>query len=81
MVTGCAQLFPGFLRAGLQLHRGGGASCWTNSIQAMKTDYSFKLVAAIVIAGVFVAFASSSHPLHSSENAAPGITQAANHTE
>lgn len=45
--------------------------------QPMKTDYSFKLVAAIVFAGVIVAFFSPSHPAPRAADAAPAATVAA----
>ena len=47
----------------------------------MKNDYSFKLVAAIVFAGVIVALVSPSHALNPSEGSATETLQAAAHTE
>ena len=47
----------------------------------MKNDYSFKLVAAIVIAGVFVALFSPNHNLHPVDaTGADNVTTVA-HTE
>ena len=46
----------------------------------MKNDYSFKLVAAIVIAGVFVALISPSRAVHQPESATTEVAHAA-HTE
>ena len=48
----------------------------------MKNDYSFKLVAAIVFAGVIVAFFSPTHVTRPVETAAtPEIVQTASHSE
>ena len=46
----------------------------------MKTDFSFKLVAAIVIAGVIVALASPTHPVEVVA-ATPEVAPAAGHTQ
>jgi hypothetical protein len=44
----------------------------------MKNDYSFKLVVAVILAGVVVAFASpSSQPAHAVSSAAKTATTAA----
>ena len=47
----------------------------------MKNDYSFKLVAAIVFAGVIVALVSPSHAVPQPEAPASEATPVANHTE
>jgi hypothetical protein len=48
----------------------------------MKNDYSFKLVAAIVFAGVVVAFFSPIHASRPVETAAtPEVVQTSSHTE
>ena len=47
----------------------------------MKNDYSFKLVAAIVIAGVFVALFSPNHGLHPVDAAGTDTVSAVAHTE
>ena len=48
----------------------------------MKNDYSFKLVIAIVFAGVIVALVSPSHAVnHTSEAVTSEAVQAAPHTE
>ena len=51
----------------------------------MKNDYSFKLVTAIVFAGVIIAFFSPSHALSNAEVGASDKTHvtspSANHTE
>ena len=47
----------------------------------MKNDYSFKLVAAIVIAGVFVAFISPSRALHPSVPAKAEVVAPAHQAE
>ena len=43
----------------------------------MKNDYSFKLVAAIIFAGVIIALISPSHAVHQSESSAPEAIHAA----
>ena len=48
---------------------------------AMKTDYSFKLVVAIVVVGVFVAFASPNRAMHSPEPEKTEAVATAQHTE
>ena len=47
----------------------------------MKNDYSFKLVAAIVIAGVFVAFLSPNHGPHESDQANAETVHSIAHAE
>ena len=47
----------------------------------MKNDYSFKLVAAIVFAGVIVALVSPSHALPQVESTASEAAPIVNHTE
>ena len=47
----------------------------------MKNDYSFKLVAAVIFAGVIVALVSPSHALPQTEHTASEATAVANHTE
>ena len=47
----------------------------------MKTDYSFKLVAAIVFAGVIVALVSPTHASRASDDTATETTQVTNHAE
>jgi hypothetical protein len=47
----------------------------------MKTDYSFKLLAAIVFAGVIVAFFSPDHPLHAAPNATSEVAYVTSQTE
>ena len=50
----------------------------------MKNDYSFKLVTAIVFAGVIVAFFSPNHALSNADTTADSAQTAsasANHTE
>lgn len=47
----------------------------------MKNDYSFKLVAAVIFAGVIVALVSPSHALSQPEQTASETTAVANHTE
>ena len=47
----------------------------------MKNDYSFKLVAAIVFAGVIVALVSPSHALPQADVTASETAPIANHTE
>ena len=47
----------------------------------MKNDYSFKLVAAIVIAGLVVALISPSRPLHPTEVTTTEAVQASSLTE
>ena len=47
----------------------------------MKNDYSFKLVAAIVIAGVFVALFSPNHGLHPVDASSPDAAATVAHTE
>jgi hypothetical protein len=47
----------------------------------MKTDYSFKLVAAIVFAGVIVAFFSPNHAAPHAENIAAEVAAVTGHTE
>jgi hypothetical protein len=50
-------------------------------LQLMKNDYSFKLVAAIVFAGVIVALVSPSHALPQVESTTSEATPIVNHTE
>jgi hypothetical protein len=47
----------------------------------MKTDYSFKLVAAIVFAGVIVAFFSPVHPSPNADGSAADVAHTVAHTE
>ena len=47
----------------------------------MKNDYSFKLVAAIVIVGVFVALFSPNHNVRSVDASSPEAVSAVPHTE
>jgi hypothetical protein len=47
----------------------------------MKTDYSFKLVAAIVFAGVIVALVSPNHTSRPSDDTATEATPVTNHAE
>ena len=47
----------------------------------MKNDYSFKLVAAVIFAGVIVALVSPSHALPQPERAVSETTPIVNHTE
>jgi hypothetical protein len=47
----------------------------------MKNDYSFKLVAAIVFAGVIIALVSPSHALQPTDSNATESTPVLNHTE
>ena len=47
----------------------------------MKTDYSFKLVTAIVFAGVIVAFFSPNHAAPHAENIAAEVAPVTGHTE
>jgi hypothetical protein len=47
----------------------------------MKNDYSFKLVAAIIFAGVIVALLSPSHALHSADSTATEANHASHLTE
>ena len=47
----------------------------------MKNDYSFKLVAAIVFAGVIIALVSPSHALPQAAATATEASPVANHTE
>ena len=47
----------------------------------MKNDYSFKLVAAVIFAGVIVALVSPSHALPQVESTANETTPVMNHTE
>jgi hypothetical protein len=47
----------------------------------MKTDLSFKLVTAIVFAGVIVAFFSPSHPTTRSDGVAAEVAHATAQTE
>jgi hypothetical protein len=47
----------------------------------MKNDYSFKLVAAIIFAGVIVALVSPTHALPQVETTAGEATPIVNHTE
>ena len=81
MVTGSREIFPGILDLRPQLDRGVAASCATNPIEAMKNDYSFKLVAAIVLAGVLVAIVSPSPTAHNVDAAAAETSHSATHTE
>ena len=47
----------------------------------MKTDLSFKLVTAIVFAGVIVAFFSPNHPTNRADGVAAEVAHASAHTE
>ena len=47
----------------------------------MKTDLSFKLVTAIVFAGVIVAFFSPNHPTTRVDGVAAEVAHASAHTE
>lgn len=70
MVTGFGKIFPALFAVAPQPSKPLAASYPPQASHTMKHDFSFKLVAAIIIAGVVVAFVSPSHATHKSTGAA-----------
>jgi hypothetical protein len=81
MVTETREILPGLLRGEPQPHPRPAASCRSNPLSPMKNDYSFKLVVAIILAGVIVALTSPSQALPSADSTATEANHASHLTE